>query len=298
VYQVVTSGKIPMLQILLWNNHGKLQFPRGNNELVKHICESHIDGCVTGTCTENADHERNQWTFFSPSSSEQYLWYDATPNNIHIRDMECMNRLWWVSMDEIMNKRKLMHIPIHPWVTQFFMSHPEFCYVYPSATYPSDMQQRMLATPYPVPTIMYAHKPTHHKANFAFVFGQGMTHALFGNAYYFYHSLSSLKKVDDSGWLVRTAVWMGDTKYFEPAGSNASSDSVNATATATNTTTEYDPMWTLQYDSAMTMSSSLASSSHETNSINPLVAVKHQDQHLSLSYHAINGNPLFPFGER
>jgi len=236
-----------------------------------------------------------------------YLFYDTSKCKLQINDIYSENHLWLTLIDEIVNQKHLCKIPIDCSVSDFFILNDEFCFLHDENN-----------NGYEIPIVSYTGKPE-NRLNFTYVFGQTMSdkNGILGPYYYFTDydtafneavlfttDTNEYKKTDifkintfEKGGLVRFAVFLGRTKYFENHINDAQDESDIKMERLQDETldqnmerlllrvSDHDGKWAAVYDSAYLGNVELDNGHFLEKSI---LATKEYNQQIPLSYHFVD----------
>jgi hypothetical protein len=321
-YDVTNKIKYPFQRFLLVTStiNDKLSFPAINifksfvntDDFLNYV-QVYLFGLLELN-DDNNDYEEfsNNLDFngFMEHNNGLYIFFDITSCNLKINDIYKSNNLWLVLIDEIVNQKHLCNIAIEPFVTDLFISNPEFCFL---------LDENDEA--YEIPIVSFIGKPS-NKLNFTFIFGEkkGNKNWLLGPFYYFTDYFTSAQDTNYTNFtnlscknnedlperhgivsrthgIVRLAVFIGFTKYIE----NGPCDSLDESSTKrekleddqfdkqleglTMRITDYDGKWAEDYDSAYLGNVELDNGVLLNNKI---LAIKNREQYIPLSYHFID----------
>jgi len=305
-YTVNNECKYPFLRFLLINSqfNKKLLFPKitlfKGMEIDEFITYSnfYLFGLLMLTDYNNFN-EKIEFNGFFEFENNLYLFYDITEYNLEIDDIYRTNNLWFTLIDEILNHRKLCDILIDNEVSDFFINNSELCFLL-------DKKNES----YEIPIVSYVGK-SENKLNFTYVFGEIRSdkNSILGPYYYFsnYHTAckniittnvedKKLDRCNTKYGIVRFAVFVGNTKYFE----NYINDKIDESfiksqrlqddkldqnmERLTMRISDHDGKWALNYDSAYLGIVELDNGKFIEKDI---LVLKELNQQIPLSYHYI-----------
>lgn len=298
-YEIQNTGKFPFIQYLLTKSpmdnsiyFPELDIPRNfnSNELINFSKMSifeliNVLGLVENDVEINTNFFYNSVDFkgFYEYKNNLYIFFDITKyqitKNYFFRTQDCV---WLVLIDEIVNHKATLHLKIEESVTDLFIMNDLLCFLCDD----NDIN-------YEIPNVGYVLE-NKKRLNFIYNFGQTKNDDILGSCYYFVDFDTVLRnKIQEKG-IVRFALFMGKTKYFE---NNPNDDHdvseikqkrlEDATLNQMNErltmrVTDYDSKWKLNYDSAYLGNIEL------DNGIlwdNKMIALKEYEQQMSLSYY-------------
>ena len=229
---------------------------------------------------------------FYDNNDNLYLFFDITNCNIDINDIYSNNNLWLALIDEIVNQRKVIDMPVDEAVTDFFTLNDQFCFL-------EDKNENS----YEIPVVGYVRKPE-NKLNFTFIFGETKTDksGILGPYYYFSDFENAFKEnnyenKNDKYGIVRFALFTGLTKYIENHQNDPIDESeikkqrlqdTNLNQNLENLTmriSDHDGKWAENYDSAYIKNIELDNGATLNRT---MLVIKDYEQQIPLSYHFIN----------
>lgn len=126
-----------------------------------------------------------------------YIFIDLTKININISLVNKDDLYWFVLMDEILNKKNICNLEIHPNVIDFFMQNNDFIYL-------KNSQKNVIE----IPSVVYT--GTHDKSlYFNYIFGPAPNNSILGSGYYFTNFKNAIR---EGGWSMNYA---DEYKYGE-----------------------------------------------------------------------------------
>jgi len=320
-YTINNDGKYPFIRYLLTNSitDENLTFPKVeifqnfNVEELKNYIKVYLFSLLILFDFEKFN-EDIEFNGFFVSNNNLYIFIDITKCNIQIYDIYKNNNLWLALIDEIVNQKHLCNIPINQKVTNFFIFNDKFCFLL-------DKNNKS----YEIPTVSYVGKHE-NKLNFTYTFGETMSNknSIFGPFYYFTDYYTAFK---DGGWsksgkpeyknnilltdddkgrytkggIIRFAIFVGNTKYFEnypndPIDTSEiklqrlEDESLNQnTERLTMKISDHNGIWANDYDSVYLGNIELDNGTLINENI---LVVKDYNQQIPLSYHYINKETL------
>jgi len=222
-----------------------------------------------------------------------FMFFDCSHMIIDTLKMTKTNDLWLVTIDEIINHRKVCEFNIHSSVVDLFHKYDKLVYLM------DDTGEH-----YELPIIAYTNCPT-KRLDFISTFGTSTCPSgIFGNHYYFTDYFSAIQKFENDQYigLMRCILFLGKMKIVL----NLNNDSVDTSSVVIQNLatpeedisirarlkiriTDYDSKWTLSYDSIYVGQIELDDGSILTDG--PLWVVKKQNQYHILSSHIIKITP-------
>jgi len=192
----------------------------------------------------------------------------------------------FVLVDEIVNRQKMNDMPIQNYITSLFIMNDPLCFLLNDET----------SETYEIPTTAYVHKPI-KKVNFTSIFGQTVDQdGILGPYYYFtsYKKVTNQKK-EESGGVIRFALFTGNTKYIE----NYPDDPIDESQIKkdrledqnldqhyekmTLRISDYDGLWVNRYDSVYLAELELDDGRQIKEA--PMLVIKAYNQQIPLSIH-------------
>ena len=217
-YRVNNTGKYPFIQFLLINDNKetKLDFPFLSNCVYSTRAEfiANIKQYLSNRLhyTNNVD-QGIDFIGFYMYNNKLYVFLDFTECKLELYDIYSNNTNWLVLMDEIINHGHLCNNPINKQVYDFFRSNSDFCFL-----------SNTSGLHYEVPTIGFVYK-SENQLQFTYMFSniKSNKNEILGPFYYFtnyYNAITDakdnqLKNPDQPSGIVRFALFMENTKYFE-----------------------------------------------------------------------------------
>ena len=137
IYLIINDGNrinvsIPFLKYLLfkYNTNAKnindtciFPFVTTNNKNYNTNADSLVKQLLgTKITTDGFIEHKNNLFFF-------YNYTKKTNPIIYIPNKKRNNQLWWATIDEICNQKRIIHFPIHKSVTMLFISYPNLIYI-------------------------------------------------------------------------------------------------------------------------------------------------------------------------
>jgi hypothetical protein len=219
-----------------------------------------------------------------------YLFFDITKCNAQINDVYSNNNLWFTLVDEIINNKKNLNMPINQEVYNFFMNTDIFCFL-------CDEKNNS----YEIPIVGYVKKPE-NKLNFTYIFGESKTDktGILGPYYYFtdYEKIFEDNENNENKiGTVRFALFTGKTKYIENCQNDPIDDSEikkqrlednslnQKLEQLTMRISDHDGKWAENYDSAFIKNVELDNGNVFEKTI---IAIKDYEQQIPLSYHFLS----------
>jgi len=321
-YNINNDGKYPFIRYLLTNSiiNESLTFPKVeifqnfNLEELMNYIKVYLFSLLLLNDFEKFN-EDIEFNGFLEVSNNLYIFIDITKCNINIYDIYKSNNLWLTLVDEIVNQKHLCNMQIDENVTKFFIFNEKFCFLVNENN-----------NSYEIPIVSYVGKHE-NKLNFTYTFGETMSNknSILGPFYYFTDYPTAFK---DGGWsksgkpeykndilltddaqgryikggIVRFAIFIGNTKYFE----NYPNDSVDKSEIKLQRLqddnldqnierlnmriSDHDGMWANHYDSAYLGNNIELDNGTITDK--DILAIKDYNQQIPLSYHYINKETL------
>ncbi len=312
-YTINTYGKYPFLQYLLSNNgYDPLSLPLLPclNTPMFECCQLYLSRLL------NSDHIVLNFDGYIEYEEKTYVFFDLTDMKLNIDDIYRSSLARFALMDEIINHKHICHIPINPALSDFFSKHDFLCFLY-------DIEYEC---PYEIPVVGFVGKPTMRQTQFTFTFGENIQPKPrpFGPYFYFtdftnaiiqggwssddmpeyrHHKLINSNGKYIQGGIVRFALFTERIHYVENRETdkedaselkqqlkyNQSEDEIRKEA-LTNRITDYDGLWSTNYDSLYVGMVELDDGTYYKDG--PLLVIKNYAQQIPLSYHYINTSML------
>lgn len=301
-YEVNNEGKFPFLKFLLTKNiFNTLSFLKmkmsQDNSKIKSFLEFVKLFLYESIQIDNYENfiENIEIDGFYEYNCELFLFINLTNCKIIIDDIRAESKLWFVTVDEILNLRHVCNIKIDSLVYRFFNNNYDFCIL---------LDEKKEA--YESPFVAYVGKPE-NKLNFTYIFGvtQNDKNAILGPHYYFTDFENAVKnayELNEKGYkktgVVRCALFVGNTKYIN----NFPNDDIDISDTKqqrlndddldrqyeqlTLKISDHDGKWSETADSCYLGNLTLDNGRRLKDY--PLIVVKDYNQQLPLSYHYIN----------
>jgi hypothetical protein len=301
-YHVNTHCAKPFLEFALVKSFEENQkdqfsfitFPRITIKNMKEDCKIIADSFVSGYCSA----DKVNFSGFLNNNGSLYIFYQLEIVNNFSTGLFRITPIWFVTVDEIVNKRSVCNMPIDESLSEFFMDFIDL-------TLLKNENGEFIETP----SVFYT--GTHYKnLKFDSIFSRGASdNSIFGKYFYFTDYKNSVKeggwtknnqslevhgkKVTEDksvhgrftrGGIIRYAVFLKNGKILfnninEPED-NANEDEL------TRRITDYNGTWSNEYDSILVGRPTLDNGN--VFSDGPILAVKDYNQFLPLSYHYIN----------
>lgn len=208
MYHVNCQNKYPFLQYFLHknnktNDNGTFKIPHfqtKGSETVMYLCDTILNVMYTSFFKEDVSY---MYKGFLYENNQYYLFFDCSDMKLECHKMNDINDMWLVTIDEIVNQKKVGRVAIENDTTRFFTKHKEFMYI-------TDRKRNV----YETPTVVYTHCES-RMADFTATFGS--LKSTDDSLYYFtdYERAQNTVKnsKDDLGYTVRHAVFLENTKY-------------------------------------------------------------------------------------
>lgn len=292
-YTVNNTGKYPFIQVLLINSNKetKLDFPFLSNCVYSTRAEfiANIKQYLSNRLhyTNNAD-QGIDFIGFYIYNNKLYVFLDFTECKLELYDIYSNNTNWLVLMDEIINHGHLCNIPINKKVYDFFRSNSDFCFLSNSN-----------GLHYEVPTVGFVCKPE-ARLQFTYMFGNTKSNKneILGPFFYFtnYYK-ATIDAQDDTSGIVRFALFMENTKYFENHPEDEPDDSVIKQERLLDSTldtnkeqltmriSDHNGKWSNTYDSAYL---GMVELDNDELLDNHLMVLKDLNQQIPISYHYVD----------
>lgn len=314
-YRVITTELYPFLMYLLYKNpkNDILGFPRFNyNNLINPLVYSQT---ILYTLLNFNNLEISNKLIFKGvlhQNNELFLFFDTTSCENQIYDVYKKNKIWYGLIYEIINQKHICNFKIDDCVTDFFMNNIDLLFL-------SDTNNLN----YEIPIVAYSGQPE-NKLNFTYVFGvtKKTENAFMGPYYYFTDYNNSIK---EGGWsltnkplikgdkliteneygkyikggIVRFAIFLKINKIVMNHINDSYDESLIKQELLKNNfiyesltmrISDYDSIWTQQYDSVYIGKLELDNGTFIKNY--PTWVLKNYEQQFPLSYHYINKETL------
>jgi len=304
-YKVTTASKEPFLNILLLKEKSTnvLQFPElhifknfTNEELINY---SKINLFSLFSLFTKSDFDIFSKTLlfhgFYIVNNNLYLFFDSTNCEIKINDIFSNSPLWYAIIDEVVNHKKICHLPIEKEVSDFFILNEEFCFL-------QDEQNHN----YEIPIVGFIGTNKEH-VSFKYVFGESIKNknSILGPYFYFTNFANSFKNEEDktNDCIIRFALFIGHVKYIENHPNDPIDESEikkerlldskldQTIEKLTMRISDHDGVWANGYDSAYIGNIELDNGASLPNT--PFIVTKIYEQQTSLSYHYVH-KKIFP----
>lgn len=302
VYNVNQTGKYPFIQYLLSNtSYNTLSLPKlpkytfFNNESLVPYSKVFLSGILQ---INNFDVFKNEIIFdgFYEYEHDLYLFFDITNCEISLDEIYLSSPVRFALIDEIINHKKVVNIPIDTNTLYFIINNESMCYLYNEKN-----------KPYETPIVGYIGKETENKLKFASMFGESAKDklSLFGPYFYFTNFSNSIKKCTNfndmefnKGGIVRFALFIGTTKYVENIPNSPNDESLIKKQRLEDETidkknelltlriSDHDGLWAEKFDSVFLNDLELDDGSFLPDV--PILALKEYNQQIPLSYHYVN----------
>jgi len=305
-YHINKNHKYPFLEYLLFKNNKEkgdnLHFPKyefTNHMDVITMSLTVIDmmGLTYSKCSEF------NFKGYLNDKNNVYLFFDCSGFKMDGCKMSRMNDLWMVTVDEIINQKKVCQFPIDTSVTEFFKMNEELMFI-------TNINSGEI---FETPSVVYS-GVARNKLDLFTSFGipRGGTNAILGNYYYFTDYQNAIKMTgkfngeNHNSGLIRFAVFLGKTKVLLNSPDDVADESKiteNMLFTSQGDDgSEYknirmqlrisdrDGLWTNQYDSVYIGRLEMDDGSVFTNY--PMWVVKEYEQQVVLSNHIIDKKTL------
>jgi hypothetical protein len=303
-YEIKNNSKYPYIKYLLFKNleTNTLNFANLEiNELELNserlILLSKLKLLILLDLNENKNYDEDIcFKGFCVNNEELHIFFDLTNCKIEIESTSRKYTIFFCLIDEIINHTNICNFSIEPYVTNFFNSNIDFCFL-----------KNKNDTNYEVPSVGYVGIPQ-NTINFTYVFGisKNDNNAILGPYYYFTDYNNSIKEceiiIDNNNYagIVRFALFLGKIKVIE----NLINDEIDKSDTKkerlldpnldstieelTIRISDHDGKWTENYDSVYLGQIKLDNDEHFKNT--PIIVVKEYYQQVPLSCHYINNN--------
>ena len=296
-YTVNNTGKYPFLNFLLTNSFvdKTLHFPvvpifkNYDSDDIVNLSKFCVFSLLMLNDFESFNNEI-EFNGYYQHLNNLYLFFDITKCNIQLNDVYSNNNLWFTLIDEIINHKKNLNMPISQEVSNFFMQSDMFCFLCDEKN-----------DSYEIPVVGYVKKPE-NKVNFTYIFGESKSDktGILGPYYYFTDYEKNFKDNENNEnkiGTVRFALFTGKTKYIE----NSQNDSIDDSETKkqrledsslnqnlehlTMRISDHDGKWAENYDSAFIKNVELDNGNIFEKTI---IAIKEYEQQIPLSYHFLS----------
>jgi hypothetical protein len=204
-YHINTTQTTPFLEYFLFKEPETsgdfFHFPRFNyiKNMDIFMKSLTIIEIIKFTYNSNENYEFNGYV---ADDNNLYMFFDCSSFKLDAFKMSRINDLWMVTIDEIINQRKVCNFPIENEVTNFFEKNLELLYL---TNETGDF--------FETPTVLYSSiQPK--KIDFTLTFGispETNEEALFGKYYYFTDYKNAANKEGING-VIRCAVFLGKMK--------------------------------------------------------------------------------------
>ena len=271
-----------------------ISLPRVSILNMKDDCKDIAASMVSGYC----DADKVKFSGFLNDNENLYVFYQLELNNNFSTGLFRVTPVWFVTVDELINKRSVCNIEINESLSEFFMDFIDLTVL-----------KNEKAEVIEVPVVFY--HGTHHKnLKFDSIFSRGTVDGeIFGNHHYFTDYKNAVR---EGGWsknnqsleihgkmvteeksengrftrggIIRYAVFLKNSKILFNNVSD-SPDEVNPNK-LTKKITDYSGTWVNEHDSIFVGRPTLDNGNTFTDG--PLLAVKEYKQFLPLSYHYLN----------
>ena len=318
-YEIVSDGKYPFLKYLFCKDS---EFSYFNNEIIKFIdienisvtdinkvltnsrdyIYSYLNSTISNLKLES-DFYKTKRQFlvkeniinegFKIYGKNIYIFFDITKCKLNIDDINRNSVLWFATPSEIVNFKNILGFKISADITDFFRMNNEFCFLYDNNN-----------NTYSLPSVYYVIKPE-NKTAFTYMFGASTTNNIFGNYYYFTSYENALNQLKSEEYintkkvgLIRVGLFLDKTKLVQNLLSDENDNSEIKNERLNDTTldrnfeflttriSDYDGLWTENYDSIMINNVRLDDGTFMKNI--PIICVKSYEQQYPLSYHFMN----------
>lgn len=281
-----------------------ISFPRVTIKNMKSDCKEIAASIMSGYCNP----ENVNFSGFLNDNENLYIFYELKIQNNFSTGLFKITPVWFVTIDEIINKRSACNIQINESLSKFFMDFIDL-------TVLKNENNETIETP----SIFYT--GTHHKnLKFHSIFArEKLENGIFGNNFYFTDYKNAIK---DGGWsannkplefhgkkiteeksengrftrggIIRYAVFLKNSKILFN-NVNDSIDEANPDE-LTKRITDYFGNWANEYDSIFVGRPTLDNGNVFADG--PLLSVKEYTQFLPLSYHYLNKATLGEIWDR
>lgn len=165
---------------------------------------------------EYVQHIQHKGYILEEDANIAYAFFELTPTTTEAEFINRETFIWPVLMDEILHKNVVDTMPIHSFVTTFFMEHPSYIHL---TTFVETEQETEKETEpemkeylvYEMPVVVYSPVLDYKKTKFTAMFGAIRTDGVF--FFYSYNRALDIIKEQPQGkyGLIRTALYTGNT---------------------------------------------------------------------------------------
>jgi hypothetical protein len=317
-YQINHEGKYPFLSFLLNRNsllNSSFIFPYisinkfMNSDNIITTTKLFLFDLLTNKCDYDKFNDNITFDGFYIYKNEIYIFYNLT-NDTLVYNNIYNNEIFFAIVDEIINHKAILNIPIDNNVYEFFMDNVIFTQLYNKSDEICEM-----------PIICYVGK-NYTMLNFTCTFGVSIKeNGILGPYFYFTNFKNAVREgcwSEDGkseikygklitnneygryvkGGIVRIALFLGNTKYIENNPNDEYDKSEikkqrliesNIDQTLERLTmriTDYDGLWAEKYDSVYLGKLELDNGDFLKNT--PVIVAKNYNQQVPLSSHCIN----------
>jgi hypothetical protein len=305
-YEIKNNSKYPYIKYLLFKNLEKNTLNFANLEVnylelisEKLILLSKQKLFILLKLNEYSNYDKHIcFKGFYVNNEELHIIFDLTNCNIEIESTLRKFIMCFCLIDEIINHSNICNFFIEPYVTNFFNSNIDFCFL-----------KNKNGTNYEVPSVAYI-GITQNRINFTYVFGVSKkdNNAILGPYYYFTDYNNSIKECEligiDNNYagIVRFALFLGKIKVIENSINDEIDKSIikkqrlldsnldSVLEELTIRISDHDGKWTENYDSVYLGQVKLDNDEYLKNT--PIIVVKEYDQQVPLSCYCINNGNI------
>lgn len=274
-----------------------------NSDELANYCKKEFISIIKKQNANNRECENIEFKGFlyDDINREISIFLDLTQTRWTVYDsLLSSDKVWFGTVDEILNKKNICNIRIHNTVTDFLTNNKNFCFIF-------DENNRQVE----IPVIAYCGK---HSSDLDYIYNFGLSQSddkqMYGPYYYFTDYYNSIK---EGGWspdqkpeyrndklitvneygkynkggVVRIALFMNKMKIIDENTSN--DDSTEYTSFA-DKIADKDGKWANTYDSVFVILQSKIPGKEKYGV--PVYVVKQYEQQKPLSYHLLNMKQL------
>ena len=305
-YEINNNSKYPYVKHLLFKNLEKnilnfanleVNYLELNNEKLILLSKLKLFNLLNLNEYDNYD-KQICFKGFYVNNEELHIFFDLTNCKIELESTFRKYTMSFCLIDEIINHTNMCNFSIEPYVTDFFNSNIDFCFL-----------KNKNGMNYDVPSVGYIGIPQ-NRIKFTHIFGVSKkdNNAILGPYYYFTDYNNSIKECETIGLdnkytgIVRFALFLGKIKVIE----NLINDEMDKSVTKkerlvdpnldsileelTLRISDHDGKWSEYYDSVYLGQIKLDNDECLKNT--PIIVVKEYDQQVPLSCHYINNGSI------
>jgi hypothetical protein len=131
LFKINSSKENPFLQYLMY----KYPKTEKNDELMVFPFFRYSKGNVldeTKKMVKQLVNEDVKFKGYMKFEGKVYMFFGRENKSFTFKQLQSTNKYWWCLMDEICNKKQVIHYPIHKSAYRLFLSNPNLIYLYES----------------------------------------------------------------------------------------------------------------------------------------------------------------------